>query len=160
DVGAGSSDLSSNSTSGLPQGGGPGGDGQGVGGRQGDASSAGRVNSNGGGGGYAGGSNYGSGSSGLRGVKVNSGNLGGTTGGFGSTGYLGRATASSGGSGSLVQNAGRRDISKFDPRKYIVGQGGKAEYINNANDNIFKIVKMRYEDKKSSLLPENFHLKK
>jgi hypothetical protein len=136
----------------------PSGDGQSVGGRQGDASSAGRANSNGGGGGVGGG-NYGAGGGGAEKdhLKVNSGTLGGAPMG---SGFFGKTNGGSGGSYGQLPNNGRRDIAKFDPRKYITGQGGKGEYINGANENIFKIVKMRYEDKKTTLLPENFSLKK
>lgn len=136
----------------------PSGDGQSVGGRQGDASSAGRAN-NGGGGGGAGGGNYGANGGGAEkdNLKVNSGTLGGGTMG---AGFFGKTNGGSGGSYGQMPNNGRRDIAKFDPRKYITGQGGKGEYINGANENIFKIVKMRYEDKKTTLLPETFSLKK
>jgi hypothetical protein len=89
-------------------------------------------------------------------LKVNSGILGGSP---GVLGYLGRAP-SSGALGNNAINGSKGALAKFDPRKYISGLGGKGEYINGANQNIFMIVKMRYEDKKTSLLPETFNLKK
>lgn len=135
----------------------PGMDGQSVGGRQGDASSAGNVRNGGGGAGGGAGNHYAGGGNEKDPLKVNSGTLGGAPGGMG--GFFGRTTASSGGNPNAL-NANRGDIAKFDPRKYITGMGGKGEYINGANQNIFAIVKMRYEDKKPSMLPENFNLKK
>lgn len=131
-------------------------DGHGVGGRQGDASSAGNLKNNAAGGPNAGGNHYGAGG-GKDPLKVNSGTLGGIPGG---PGYFGRSPTSGGGYGANAINGNKGTLGKFDPRKYITGLGGKGEYINGANQNIFMIVKMRYEDKKTSLLPETFNLKK
>ncbi|MCK6597448.1 MAG: hypothetical protein L6Q37_03725, partial [Bdellovibrionaceae bacterium] len=93
-------------------------------------------------------------------LKVNSGSYGGTQGGSFGAGYFGKTSSGGGTNGALPPTTGRRDIAKFDPRKYITGLGGKAEYINMSSENIFKIVKMRYEGKKSTLLPEDYNIKK
>lgn len=131
-------------------------DGHGVGGRQGDASSAGNLKNNAAGG-PAGGNHNGAGGAGKDPLKVNSGTLGGVPGG---PGYFGRSPTSGGNFTNNAINGNKGTLGKFDPRKYITGLGGKGEYINGANQNIFMIVKMRYEDKKTSLLPETFNLKK
>lgn len=111
-------------------------DGQSVGGRQGDASSAGNVSS-GSGRNANGSNNSGSGSGHEKGssLKVNSGNYGGVV-----VNYLGNKEKYGGTNPAGLKNKERR-FSKFDPRKYITGLGGKGEYINGANENIFKIIK-------------------
>lgn len=141
---------------GLGTNGAPATDGHGVGGRQGDASSAGNLKNNAAGGPNGSGNHYGAGS-GKDPLKVNSGTLGGIPGG---PGYFGRNPTSNGYTGNNAINGSKGTLGKFDPRKYITGLGGQREYINGANQNIFMIVKMRYEDKKTSLLPETFNLKK
>lgn len=153
---AGNSNDGSGSNSGAGSAGSPASDGHGVGGRQGDASSAGNLK-NGAGGGAAGSGNHYAGGAGKDPLKVNNGTLGGAAGG---PGYFGRTPTATGAYGTNAINGNKGTLAKFDPRKYITGLGGQREYINLANQNIFMIVKMRYEDKKTSLLPENFNLKK
>jgi uncharacterized protein YbjQ (UPF0145 family) len=132
-------------------------DGASVGGRQGDAGSAGsgKMGADNGAGNGKGG--YGSGNE-KDGIKVNSGTYGG-----GGSGYFGPNYGGAGGGalgGANNPTGARRDIAKFDPRKYIVGQGGQGEYLNGPNGNIFKIMKLRYEENRSTFLPETFVLKK
>lgn len=132
-------------------------DGASVGGRQGDAGSAGsgKMGADNGAGNGKGG--YGSGNE-KDGIKVNSGTYGG-----GGSGYFGPNYGGAGGGalgGANNPTGARRDIAKFDPRKYIVGQGGQVEYLNGSNGNIFKIMKFRYEENRSTFLPETFVLKK
>ena len=132
-------------------------DGASVGGRQGDAGSAGsgKMGADNGAGNGKGG--YGSGNE-KDGIKVNSGTYGG-----GGSGYFGPNYGGAGGGalgGANNPTGARRDIAKFDPRKYIVGQGGQGEYLNGPNGNIFKIMKLRYEENRSTFLPETFILKK
>ncbi len=133
-------------------------DGPSVGGRQGDASSAGsgKMGADNGAGNGKGG--YGSGNE-KDGLRVNSGTYGG-----GGSGYFGPNYGGAGGGralgGANNPTGARRDIAKFDPRKYIVGQGGQGEYLNGPNGNIFKIMKRRYEENRSTFFPETFILKK
>lgn len=130
-------------------------DGQSVGGRQGDASSAGNAGNGSGRNGNVSNPAAGNGHEKSFSSKVNSGNYSGVPG----AAFLGSKTTFAGDkAGSLKVNG--RSFSKFDPRKYITGFGGKGEYINGANENIFKIIKVRYEDVRTSLLPENYNLKK